>query len=257
MKRLIGLCAVSLTLMSLTACDNLIIDSRDNQVYRIVTIGNQTWMAQNLNYRYEQQPNPDSASFCYNNQVDSCTKYGRFYIRGSAIDMPGLVPGNSPLDCTADGNCNLSGNIRGVCPEGWHIPSKAEWDTLIATAGGPKEAAKKLKATSEWDNNGNEACGNGTDELLFTAVPAGMGFVQHLDAPPQPTLKSQASAGQGQLTFFWSSTVLEGGRAYFMALTSCDSDSLFSSTEELGQMQQMAFMQMLSMSVRCIKDDEQ
>jgi len=59
--------------------------------------------------------------------------------------------------------------VRGVCPKGWHLPSKSEWDTLIDTVGGWYTAAgSMLKSTSGWSDNGN-----GTDAYGFAALPAG------------------------------------------------------------------------------------
>ena len=255
MKKITGLCVSLVSLMSLAACGNTFIDARDNQVYRMVTIGNQTWMAQNLNYRYEQQANGDSSSYFYNNNPDSCSKYGRFYLRDAAMDFFGQAPGNKTLDFSPDGSCRVSGNVRGACPEGWHLPSKAEWDTLVAFVGGPKMAAKRLRATVGWDNNGNQACGNGEDRYLFTALPAGIGIVHHWDDPPRETIKSLYSSAQGQLTFFWSSTDIDDSRTYFKAFSACDEDSTFTSSDRLSGMQQAAYHFSLAISIRCIRDE--
>ena len=252
MKKLFWLCASLVTLVSLTGCGDVLVDTRDNQVYRTVTIGNQTWMAQNLNYRYVQAER-DSSSYCYDNIADSCAKYGRLYVRDAVMDINGLVPGNNPVKCSGDGSCELPEVVRGVCPEGWHLPSKAEWDTLIAYAGGRPEAAKKLRTTDGWNNNGNEDCGNGTDELLFSAKPAGIGMIHHWDDPPRETIRSQASSAVGYLTFFWSSTELENRGMYLMGFTPCDNDSLLTSPEN-GGFHQLAYMFSLAVSVRCIKD---
>ena len=255
MKKIFWLCLSVVSFMNLIACTGTIVDSRDNQEYKIVTIGRQTWMAQNLNYRYEPEAKGDTSSFCYNNIADSCSKYGRLYLRNAAMDMSGRIPGNKPLDCDGVGSCKVSGNVRGVCPEGWHLPSKAEWDTLITVAGGPKMAANVLKAPSDWLYNGKGTCGYGSNLSLFTALPAGIGFVHHWDDPPYGSVKSlAASTALGETTFFWSSTELEDRRAYFMSLSSCDDDSTFTSSDMLGRMQQMAFMFEVAFSVRCVKD---
>ena len=256
MKKIIVFCALLVSFMCLIACGNTFVDSRDNQVYRIVNIGNQTWMAQNLNYRYEPQAKGDSSSYCYNNVADSCSKYGRFYLRNAAMDIAGLVPGNKPLDFSSDSSCRVSGNVRGVCPEGWHLPSKAEWDTLVAFVGGPKMAAKKLKATIGWNYNGKEGCGNGVDLYLFSALPAGFGVVNYWDAPPQETVKSLYSSDQGNFTFFWSSTDLDDSRTYFMALSSCEDDSTYTAPDQLGVLQELAYRFSLAFSVRCVKDEK-
>ena len=58
-----------------------LIDKRDGQVYRTIKIGDQTWMAENLNYAYPHKIRDlDSASWCYNNEPDNCAKYGRLYM---------------------------------------------------------------------------------------------------------------------------------------------------------------------------------
>jgi uncharacterized protein (TIGR02145 family) len=114
---------------------NTFTDSRDGKKYRTVTIGDQTWMAENLNYNA-------SSSKCYNNSESNCKKYGRLYNWYTAIE---------------------------VCPSGWHLPDKAEWDYLIETAG-EEQIANKLKAKSSWKYGGN-----GQDTYGFTALPSGTG----------------------------------------------------------------------------------
>jgi uncharacterized protein (TIGR02145 family) len=120
----------------------LFTDKRDNKKYRIVKIGTQIWMAENLNY--------NGGSICYgyinkyyNNNSENGEKFGMLYDWETA---------------------------NKVCPEGWHLPSDKEWKTLIDFIGGKKIAGKKLKAKKEWSNNGN-----GTDEFGFSALPGGLG----------------------------------------------------------------------------------
>jgi uncharacterized protein (TIGR02145 family) len=104
--------------------------------YRTVKIGNQTWMAENLNYNA-------SGSKCYDNQESNCAQYGRLY------------------DWTT---------ARTVCPSGWHLPTQAEWNTLRTAVGGSATAGTKLKAISGWWD------GNGTDAYGFAALPGGRGY---------------------------------------------------------------------------------
>ena len=115
---------------------------RGNSIYnyRTVTIGTQTWMAENLDYTVE-------GSKCYNNDPDNCQKYGQLYDWETA---------------------------KTVCPSGWHLPTLAEWDVMTAYIGGASTEGKKLKATSGW-NDYNGVSGNGTDEYGFSALPGGAG----------------------------------------------------------------------------------
>lgn len=110
-------------------------DPRDGQTYRTVKIGNQVWMAENLNYRTDD-------SYCYDDEPANCRKYGRLYTWKAALN---------------------------ACPSGWHLPSYEEFETLFAAVGGKGVAGKALKSTSGWYNNDN-----GTDVYGFSALPAGV-----------------------------------------------------------------------------------
>lgn len=69
-----------------------IVDSRDGQVYKTVAIDTQTWMAENLNYAYKgvkfnyEGYISDSTSWCYDNKVTNCDKYGRLYTWSAVMD---------------------------------------------------------------------------------------------------------------------------------------------------------------------------
>jgi len=133
-------------------------DDRDRTVYRKITIGTQTWMAENLNY-----DDPFITSdVCYNGSDANCDKYGRLY------DWPTAMAGMSSSPANPSG-------VPGVCPAGWHLPSAAEWTVLVNYAGGDSIAGMKLKSTSGWNSNGN-GNGNGTDDYGFSALPGGGGF---------------------------------------------------------------------------------
>ena len=134
--------------------DGWILDYRDKHLYRTVTIGDQTWMAENLNYEVE------TGSYCYNDTLSNCQKYGRFYTWAAAV-------GKSETECGLGKICDLgNGKVRGICPEGWHLPDTTEWGELNKAVGGRETAGKKLKSTEGWNNNGN-----GTDDFGFSAVP--------------------------------------------------------------------------------------
>jgi uncharacterized protein (TIGR02145 family) len=119
-------------------------DPRDEQTYKTVKIGNQIWMAENLNYA------TSSGSWCYNDNSDNCTKYGRLYNWVTA---------------------------QSVCPVGWHLPSNDEWHKLSlfldpeavnerveSQAGGGM-----LKSISGWNSPNVGA----TNESGFSALPGG------------------------------------------------------------------------------------
>lgn len=142
----------------------LLNDSRDDKTYRTVTIGSQTWMAENLNYDYNEGT---AKSYCYENKADSCTKYGRLYTWAAAMDSAAVFS-TAGKGCGDYKTCSVSGVVRGVCPEGWHLPTTDEWKMLLTTVGGASIAGTKLKSSSGWDNDGN-----GTDDYDFSALPAG------------------------------------------------------------------------------------
>jgi uncharacterized protein (TIGR02145 family) len=133
-------------------------DPRDKQEYRTVKIGNQVWMAQNLNFEIEN-------SWCYGDFKSDCEKYGRLYSWEAA---------------------------KRACPNGWHLPSREEWNSMVDAAGG-SSAGKNLKSKTGW---------NGTDEFGFSALPGGNryhdGSFNHV----------------GDLGRWWSATEYGSGSAY-------------------------------------------
>jgi uncharacterized protein (TIGR02145 family) len=128
--------------------------------YKTKKIGEQTWMAENLNYAVE-------GSKCYNNEASNCTTYGRLYNWVTAMALPASCE-------TTLCSSQISTKHRGICPVGWHIPSQAEWHALKTFIESDKSCfncdAKHLKATSDWNNNGN-----GLDTYGFAALPGGYG----------------------------------------------------------------------------------
>ena len=112
-------------------------DPRDGQVYKTVKIGNQIWMAKNLNYTI------DNEIGCYYENDEKYKKYGRLYDWTEAM-------------------C--------ISPPGWHLPTNKEWDELIKFVGGKDIAEKYLKSKSRWNKDGN-----GTDDFSFSALPGGYG----------------------------------------------------------------------------------
>lgn len=113
-------------------------DERDGQTYKTVKIGGLWWMAENLNYAYLQPTDTlDSSSFCYNDSLEYCEKYGRLYTWYAALK---------------------------ACPSGWHLPWYLEYETLIPNSFGDGRVIR----STEW---------NGTDDYGFAALPGGARYI--------------------------------------------------------------------------------
>ena len=188
----------------------VLIDSRDGQTYKTVTIGTQTWMAENLNYAYIGIPYNysgytfDSTSWCYGDNPANCTKYGRLYTWAAAMDSVGEWSTNGK-GCGYRSTCTPTYPVRGICPEGWHLPDSMEWNMLFTAVGGKSIAGKKLKSTSGW-NDYEKNIYNGTDAYAFSALPAGGRY------------GDGDYIGEGYYAYFWSSTEYDSYYAYFMDL---------------------------------------
>ena len=155
----------------LSACSESFTDSRDGQSYNVVKIGSLTWMAENLNYETETSACPDGDS-------RNCKRMGRLYTWAEA---------------------------KTVCPEGWRLPTSADFAQILAQSldGNPgavsNEAGAKLKSRDGWFKKGN-----GTDEFGFNALPAGYrGAISKSD---DGTISGGKFDGIGGYAYFWSAT---------------------------------------------------
>lgn len=137
-----------------------ITDARDGQQYRIVTIGTQTWMAQNLNYR-QTIGAKDTFGMCMDRDAAGCAKYGRLYSWSQAMGVDSIYNRKVWPGTTA--------KRQGICPQGWHVPTQAQWEVLVKTAGGIDFAGERLKATVDWSDGYNGWIG--TDSFWFSAYP--------------------------------------------------------------------------------------
>ena len=207
---------VEVTISSMT-------DARDGQIYKTVKIGTQTWMAENLNYE-------TSNSYCINNSSAKCSWYGTLYTWAAAMDSAGAWSTNGK-GCGYGNTCSVASTgsatlVRGVCPEGWHLPSQTEWNTLFNAVGGQSTAGKVLKSTSGWYS------GNGSDAFGFSALPAGgsddKGFFIY----------------EGFSAYFWSSTERSSDYAYFMYLNNIYDEAYLNYSN----------LKIDGYSVRCVKD---
>ena len=210
-------------------------DSRDGQVYRTTKIGDQVWMAENLNYRYlGPTAELDSSSFCYDNNPVNCTKYGRLYLWSAATDSAGIIKGNIANGCgygsECCSECSRSETVRGVCPQGWHLPSYNEWDELFMdVAGSHTTAGKMLKSETGWKSGAKN-----TDVFGFSALPAGFrGYKEIYD-----------------MAYFWCSTESSN---YTTGRSKYNAYSVHMSYSENGAYL-TDYSKLVGFSVRCLKD---
>ena len=183
-----------------------IVDERDGKVYKIVKIGEQVWMAQNLAYEVEGS--------------GRCVEYrGCFYDWVTTVGAPGC--GNEYCGGTSNGK------IQGVCPEGWHVPTLAEWKQLLDFVGGDDvEVEKRLMSKTAW--------------RYATGVSDTVGF----SALPLENTEAGRYSGGNWYARFWSATGRFSGDAYDLMIFADKAYSLAGSYKSLG------------LSVRCIKDDD-
>ena len=205
------------------ATANTLTDLRDNQVYRTTTIDipsksySEVWMAENMNFETEN-------SWCGGGSgmaEGDCSVYGRLYTWAASV-------GKTESECGYNHTCEFSGTVRGVCPEGWHLPSYDEWNELFTAVGGSNVAGKVLKSKSGWKSS---SVIENTDGYLFTALPAGY---RNFDG-------SFASVGDN--AYFWSSMEYNIEEAHYVDLYySTDYAYLRTYYKDGG------------ISVRCLKD---
>ena len=132
---------------------DIMTDLRDYKTYKIVKIGSQTWMAENLNYS-------DSATYsgskwrskCFKDSISYCTKYGRLYNWAAAMDSAGTFS-TSGKGCGYNRTCSPTYPVRGICPEGWHLPTETEWKSLSKVENYP--SALLAKGNPKWPDATN------------------------------------------------------------------------------------------------------
>ena len=143
-------------------------DNRDGQTYKTVKIGEQVWMAQNLNYNVGDH-SWYFGEYNLNFNIENAAEGGLLYTWTAAIDSFALY-GDYGIECGCSRICALPPKVQGACPQGWHLPTLAEWNTLFTEVGEISTAGKVLKSQTGWYANGN-----GTDAVGFSAIPVGGG----------------------------------------------------------------------------------
>ena len=159
-------------------------DARDGRVYKTVKLGSQEWMAENLNYAAE-------GSLCYENDEKNCEKYGRLYNWEIALDTS-----NRGCDDNFSG-CRLRSDFHpreGICPDGWHVPEHAEWDTLFAYADAHGEGESAGDALQAYYRDDYLEKTYSSDRFGFNVLPAGV-------------FNGKEFSGLGTSSEFWTASI--------------------------------------------------
>ncbi len=196
-------------------------DSRDNQTYDTVTLGTQTWLAQDLNYESDD-------SVCYDDDPANCEIYGRLYDWETA---------------------------KTACPAGWHLPSDGEWSTFIKFldpdadpqtdsgikvieesiwAGAMLKTTGTIRDTGLWNFSDKDK--QGTNSSKFSGVPSGVCY------------ENGSCDVMGRHAIYWTSTENDDNKVWFRVLD-YGLKSIYRAEEEQWSMKRGT-----SLSVRCLKD---
>jgi uncharacterized protein (TIGR02145 family) len=211
-----------------------ILDERDGKVYRTVKIGNQVWMAENLNYDLgpiRSSYQTDWSGCYYSNKVEHCDDTGRLYSWEAAIN-PAKLNADKLIDCGYGLSCALPDTVYGICPSGWHLPDTTEWIALFTAVGGQSAAGTVLKS---WRFRcplpRRMNCEDGTDDFGFSAQPGGYryDFANYY--------------GGSSAAFFWSSSESGAYSAFSMRLINTDKDAYWGADNKNH-----------GFSIRCVKN---
>ncbi|MBF0430182.1 MAG: hypothetical protein HQK83_02800 [Fibrobacteria bacterium] len=191
-------------------------DNRNSRMYKMVHIGNQTWMAENLNYVPQ-----GGEAWCYQHDSGMCSTYGRLY-SWSTVNTD-------------------HGNGKDICPIGWHAPSDDEWKILEMAIGisasevhndesrGTDEG-KKLKSKTWY----------GSDDFGFNVLPGGYCNGEQI-----------AFYGQRNHAQIWTTSPYESKYAIYRSFV--DISTYPSSGDKIGRGHTSREH---GLSIRCVKDTE-
>ncbi|WP_290729305.1 fibrobacter succinogenes major paralogous domain-containing protein [Fibrobacter sp. UBA3629] len=159
-------------------------DARDGRVYKTVKLGSQEWMAENLNYAAE-------GSLCYEDDEKNCEKYGRLYNWEIALDTSNRGCGDNFSGCRLRSDFHPR---EGICPDGWHVPEHAEWDTLFAYADAHGEGESAGDALQAYYRDDYLEKTYSSDRFGFNVVPAGV-------------FNGKEFSGLGTSSEFWTASI--------------------------------------------------
>ena len=214
----------------------ILTDDRDGKTYKTVKIGERWWMAENLNFNYSQPTaDLDSSSFCYNDSLEYCEKYGRLYLLSAAMDSAGVYSA-SGQGCGYHAECIPDYPVRGVCPEGWHLPDTTEWNALFYSIGGyyyrnSNHISTDFKLLAQ-------SC-HGKDSYGFSSLPGGwVNFYLN-----------EGFDSVGGSAHYWSSTPVDAKVGWTNS-----SAYLYTMPRSDAGVYLMTKFATFGMSIRCVKD---
>ena len=220
----------------------------DGNVYKIVKIGNQVWMAENL--RTTHYANGESIPLGTNHSNEMPYRYVPAGNNSNVCDHGYLYNWPAVMHGSRSSRRNPSG-VQGICPDGWHVPSDAEWTELTDYVGSRSEysccgndnyIAKALSATKGWKTAkeeewawSNDTCMVGNDQYTnnstgFSALPSG----NHI---------GEWYCNFGSHAFFWSTTKSRENKVYYRDIG-----------YEYVLMVRDEDFQFVGYSVRCVRD---
>ncbi|MBU0486652.1 MAG: hypothetical protein KKA07_15835, partial [Bacteroidetes bacterium] len=202
---------------------NILFDGRDCHAYPIRKIENYWWMAENVNIGYPIGNNESMVDnlgiekYCYLDSIELCDKFGALYQWNEAMQY-------EPSQDTE------FGTVQGICPLGWHIPTRTEWQNLRTALDGNSVAGGKMKASgSEYWASPNAGATNESGLSFF-----GSGY---------RNLADSSSTSLKYLNYTWAATQSSSTEAYV--------NSLMCSTAEAGETNNYKTH---GFSVRCVKN---
>ncbi|MBR4218892.1 MAG: T9SS type A sorting domain-containing protein [Bacteroidales bacterium] len=233
-------------------CGRDFVKDFDKNEYQTVVIGNQCWMKENLRSEHYADGTeiPLGVNTANNTLILSPTDPYRYVPGDHIFNVTGygyLYNWRAAMHKASANNSNPSG-IQGVCPNGWHLPSKAEWEQMFSYLrsdekywcnGDSNNIARALASTSGWPSGGGlfEPCSidaslSSNNASGFSALPAGMVY------------EEWGTRNFGTNVYFWSTTVDGSSIPYYLFLSSGSvSVSMY------------AVNNRLAVSVRCIHDN--
>lgn len=243
MKRIITL-QILILIMVLWSCEHSEIEPYEPEInygsgvydiegnlYKTVRIGNQEWMAENLRTSkysdgtaiqnvvkkndWDKLADTAKAWCLYGNYNKVKNSYGALYTWSASARC------KENLDITIE--------KQGVCPEGWHLPDKDDWEELLINLGGRKKAGNKMKQTK--DKSWHLLKTKGYNKSGFSALPGGMRY------------KKGNYYSFGFNAYFWSSSIDTNGYPLSYSLSDIS-----------GEVTKDSYSKKSGLSVRCIRD---